>query len=100
MKRSFKQCVVISLIFTMLLAIGFEVALAQQYVTFKGKVVSVYKKQISVKDDKGTTMNFVFGRRTSFNPGRLPNVGERIEVDYYLKRGSNVAYQVRIKAAQ
>ena len=100
MKSSFKQWVVVSLIFTMLLTIGFEVALAQQYVTFKGKVVSIYKKQLSVKDDKGITMNFVFGRRTAFNPSRLPAVGERIEVDYLLRRGSNVAYQVRIKAAK
>ena len=45
-------------------------------------------------------MNFVMGRKTQFDPGRLPNVGEKVEVDYYLKRSSNVAYQVRIKAAQ
>ncbi len=90
----------ISVILVMLLSIGLETAFAQKFVTFTGTVVSIQKKTFSVKDSKGTTMNFAFGRKTDFNPGRLPNVGERVEVDYYLRRGSNVAYQVRIKAAQ
>ena len=100
MKRSFKISLGIALIFVMLVSIGLELAYAQKYVKFSGTVVSVYKKSLSVKDSKGTTMNFVMGRKTQFDPGRRPTVGERVEVDHYIKRGRNVAYQVRIKAEQ
>jgi len=100
MKRSFKNWVVLGVILLMLLSIGIEVAFAQKYVEFNGRVVSIFKNTLAVKDDKGTTVNFVFGRRTVFDPGRKPNVGERVTVQYYMKRGSNVAYQVKIKAAQ
>jgi hypothetical protein len=100
MKRSFKISLALSVFLVMLVSIGLEVAYAQKYVKFSGAVVSVHKKSLSVKDSKGVTMNFVMGRKTQFDPGRLPNVGEKVEVDYYLKRSSNVAYQVRIKTAQ
>ncbi len=100
MKRSFKIGLALSVILVMLVSIGLEVAYAQKYVKFSGTVVSVHNKSLSVKDSKGVTMNFVMGRKTQFDPGRLPNVGEKVEVDYYLKRSSNVAFQVRIKAAQ
>ena len=100
MKRSFKISLALSVIFVMVVSVGLEVAYAQKYVKFTGIVVSVFKKSLSVKDINGTTMNFVMGRKTQFDPGRLPNVGEKVEVDYYLKRSSNVAYQVRIKTAQ
>ena len=100
MKRSFKIGLALSVILVMLVSIGLEVAYAQKYVKFSGTVVSVHNKSLSVKDSKGVTMNFVMGRKTQFDPGRLPNVGEKVEVDYYLKRSSNVAYQVRIKTAQ
>ena len=100
MKRSFKIGLGIALVFVMLVSIGLEVAYAQKYIKFSGTVVSVFKKSLSVKDSKGTTTNFVMGRKTQFDPGRLPNVGEKVDVDYYLKRSSNVAFQVRIKAAQ
>jgi len=100
MKRSFKISLALSVIFVMLLSVALEVAFAQKYVKFTGAVVSVFKKSLSVKDINGTTMNFVMGRKTQFDPGRLPNVGEKVEVDYYLKRSSNVAFQVRIKAAK
>ncbi len=100
MKRSLKYGLAFSVVFVMLLSIGLESAFAQKYVTFTGTVVSIHKKSLSVKDSKGTTVNFVMGRKTSFDPGRMPNVGEKVEVSYYLKRGNNVAYQVKIKAAQ
>ena len=100
MKRSFKISLALSLILVMLVSIGLEVAYAQKYVKFSGTVVSVHNKSLSVKDSKGVTMNFVMGRKTQFDPGRLPNVGEKVEVDYYLRRSSHVAFQVRIKAAQ
>ena len=100
MQRSFKISLGIALIFVMVVSVGLEVAYAQKYVKFAGTVVSVHNKSLSVKDSKGTTMNFVMGRKTQFDPGRLPNVGEKVDVDYYLKRSSNVAFQVRIKAAQ
>ena len=100
MKRSLRYGLAFSVVLVMLLSVGLEVAFAQKYVTFTGTVVSIYKKSLSVKDSKGTTVNFVMGRKTSFDPGRMPNVGEKVEVSYYLKRGNNVAYQVKIKAAQ
>ena len=100
MKKHFRKWVVLPLIFGMLLSIGLEVAFAQKYVEFTGRVVSIYKKSFAVKDDKGNTMNFIFGRKTIFDPRRLPNVGEKVTVQYFLKRGNNVAYHVRIKASQ
>ena len=100
MKRSLKYGLALAVILIMLLSVGLEIGFAQKYVTFTGTVVSVHKKSLSVKDSKGTTMNFVMGRKTSFDPGRLPNVGERVDVNYYLKRGNNVAYQVKIKVVQ
>ena len=100
MKQSLRYGLAISVIFAMLLSIGLDIAHAQKYVTFKGTVVSIDKKLLAVKDGEGTTMNFAMGRKTQFDPGRRPNVGERVEVDYLLRRGRNAAYQVRIKADQ
>ena len=100
MRKSVKYGLILVVAFTMVLSIAKEIVHAQKYVTFVGSVVSIHKKSLAVKDNKGITMNFLMGRKTTFDPGRLPNVGERVEVDYYLKRGQNVAYQVKIKAAQ
>ncbi|MCX8117100.1 MAG: hypothetical protein N3G78_04095 [Desulfobacterota bacterium] len=41
-------------------------------------------------------MSFAVGRRTVYVPSRLPAVGERVRVTYFLKRGQNVASQVEI----
>ncbi|HSB06772.1 MAG TPA: hypothetical protein VLK23_16455 [Thermodesulfobacteriota bacterium] len=100
MKQSLKYGVAFAVLVVMLFSIGVELAFAQKYVTFTGTVVSIHKKSLSVKDSKGTTMNFVMGSKTSFDPGRMPDVGERVDVNYYLKRGNSVAHQVKIKLVQ
>jgi len=99
MKGSLKLGLAFSVVLVMLLLIGLEIASAQKYSQFKGKVVSIDKKLLAVSDGKNT-MNFVMGRKTQFSPNRRPNVGERVEIDYFMKRGSSVAYQVKIKAEQ
>ena len=100
MKRFLKYGLVFSVVLLMLLSIGLDSVFAQKSATFVGTVVSLHKKSITVKDSDGTTTNFLMGKKTSFDPDRLPNVGERIEVNYSLKRGNNIAYHVKIKAVQ
>jgi hypothetical protein len=100
MKRSLRFGLAFSVVLVVLLSIGLEIASAQKYSEFKGTVVSIDKKLLAVEDSKGTTMNFVFGRKTQFSPNRRPAVGERVEIDYLMKKGASVAYQVKIKAEQ
>ncbi len=99
MKRSLMFGLAVSVILVIVLSIGLGVSFAQKYSEFRGKVVSIDKKLLSVTDGKNT-MNFVMGRKTQFSPNRRPSVGERVEVDYFMKKGSSVAYQVKIKAEQ
>jgi hypothetical protein len=73
-----------------------ENASAQKYLTYVGKVVSVYRGTLSVKGDKGEVMYFAVGRKTVYIPHRLPAVDERVKVSYYFQRGHHVAYQVEI----
>ncbi len=97
MRRFLKVEIILSvLIVAFLVMIAAENSRAQQYFNFSGKVVSLYRGSLSVQGDKGETMNFAVGRRTIYVPARLPGVGERIKVSYYLQRGHNVAYQVEI----
>ena len=96
MRRFFKSCMILSMVFVMLLIVGLEVASAQKYFDFSGRVVTIYGGTLSVKNDKGETMTFAVGRRTTYDPPRLPAVGERVEVKYFLRRGHNVGYQVKI----
>ena len=79
-----------------LIGIGLKEASAQQYFNFSGKVVSLPRGSLSVQGDKGETMNFAVGRRTIYIPSRLPGVGERVKVTYFLRKGHNVASQVEI----
>jgi len=81
---------------TLLMMVAAENSEAQQYFFFQGKVESLYREQLTVKGDKGETMYFAVGRRTVYIPSRLPGVGERVKVTYYLRRGHNVASQVEI----
>ena len=99
MKRSLRFGLAVSVILGLVLFIGLQIASAQKYSEFKGKVVSIDKKLLSVSDGK-VTMNFVMGRKTQFSPNRRPVVGERVEVNHYMRKGANVAYQVKIKAEQ
>jgi hypothetical protein len=97
MRRFLKFEIILSiLIVTFLVMIGVKNSEAQQYFNFSGKVVSLYKGSLSVLSDKGETMNFAVGRRTIYIPSRLPGVGERVKVTYFLRRGHNVASQVEI----
>jgi hypothetical protein len=96
MGRFFRSGMILSMVFVMLFIVGLGVASDQKYFDFAGKVVTIYRGTLSVKNDKGETMTFAVGRRTTYDPPRLPAVGERVEVKYFLRRGANVGYQVKI----
>jgi hypothetical protein len=36
------------------------------------------------------------GRRTVYVPTRIPAIGEQVQVEYYYRRGKNVAVQVKV----
>ncbi|MBM4323393.1 MAG: hypothetical protein FJ115_07535 [Deltaproteobacteria bacterium] len=84
------------LVVALLMMVAAENSEAQQYFFFQGKVESLYREQLTVKGDKGESMYFTVGRRTIYIPSRLPGVGERVKVTYFLRRGHNVASQVEI----
>jgi hypothetical protein len=100
MKKFSKSWVVLIVTIGILVAVGLREASAQQYFFFQGKVENLYKDQLTVKGNKGETMYFAIGRRTVYIPSRLPGVGERVKVTYYLRRGYNVADQVEILSAK
>jgi hypothetical protein len=91
-----KNLIILFAVLEILAIIGLENASAQQYFNFVGKVTGLYRDQLTVKGNKGEIMYFAVGRRTVYIPSRLPAVGERVRVSYYLRRGYNVAYQVEI----
>ncbi|MCJ7494102.1 MAG: hypothetical protein MUP68_07665 [Deltaproteobacteria bacterium] len=96
MKTFPKRWLIMMVAAGILITIGLKEASAQQYFFFQGKVESLYREQLTVKGDKGETMYFAIGRRTVYIPSRLPGVGERVKVTYFLRRGHNVASQVEI----
>jgi hypothetical protein len=102
MKRFVRPWMVLCTIFGILLMIGPEITSAEEYFMIQGKVVGIYKDQLTVKGDNGETMYFAIGRKTVFVPTRQPGVDERVKVTYYLQRGGlfrgegNVATQVEI----
>ena len=96
MKRWFVGWMILFMIFSMVFMVGLEWASAQQYLQFVGRVVSIHRGTLSVKGSKGEVMYFAVGRRTIYVPPRLPGVNERVKVDYFLRRGHNVAYQVEV----
>ena len=100
MKKNSKNWLVLMVAVGIFVAVGLREASAQQYFFFEGKVESLYKDQLTVKGNKGQTMYFAIGRRTVYIPSRLPGVGERVKVTYYLRRGYNVASQVEIFSAK
>jgi len=77
-------------------AAGLEAASNQEYFTYVGKVITIYGSTLSVEAENGDIMYFVVGRRTVYVPTRVPAIGERVEVEYYFRRGQNVAVQVRV----
>jgi hypothetical protein len=97
MRRPFKKWMIfLTMFFLFLLILGLESALAQQYSTYVGKVVSLSRGNINVKGNKGEIVYFRVGRRTVYIPRRLPGIGEWVKVSYLFRRGYNVAYQVEI----
>ncbi len=100
MKKFQKNFIILFIIFGLLILSGLEEASAQQYFNFVGKVTGLYRDQLTVKGNKGEIMYFAVGRRTVYIPSRLPAVGEKVKVSYYLRRGYNVAYQVEILSAK
>jgi hypothetical protein len=100
MRNYSKILVVMMIAIGILVAVGLREASAQKYFFFQGKVESLYKDQLTVKGNKGETMYFAIGRNTAYIPSRLPGVGERVKVTYFLRRGHNVASQVEILSAK
>ena len=97
MKRLLRRPVILSVMFLGLaLMIGSEVESAQEQLTYVGRVITIYGSTLSVEADNGNVMYFVVGRRTVYIPTRVPAIGERVEVEYYFRRGQNVAVQVRV----
>ena len=96
MKKFSKRWVMLLVAVGILIAVGLSEASAQQYFFYQGKVENLYKDQLTVKGNKGETMYFAIGGNTVYVPSRLPGVGERVKVTYFLRRGHNVASQVEI----
>ncbi len=90
------EIILLLLVITILLVIGIENSIAQQYLNFSGKVINLQRGNTTVQGDKGEVMNFAVGRRTVYIPSRLPGIGERVKVTYNFQRGQNVGYQVEI----
>lgn len=100
MKKNYVKWIILVVVVGILVAVGLREVSAQQYFFFQGKVENLYKDQLTVKGNKGEIMYFAIGRRTVYLPSRLPGVGERVKVAYYLRRGHNVASQVEILSAK
>ncbi len=100
MKKFSKRWVILVIAVGILIVFGLREASAQQYFFFQGKVENLYKDQLTVKGNKGETMYFAVGRNTVYVPSRLPGVGERVKVTYFLRRGHNATSQVEILSAK
>ena len=97
MKRRLRRGVMLLIVFLGFeLMIGPEVESAQEQLTYVGRVITIYGNTLSVEADNGNIMYFVVGRRTVYVPTRVPAIGERVEVEYYFRRGQNVAIQVKV----
>ncbi len=99
MKRFMQRKMISFVVLGILLTLGLSRASAQQFFNFTGKVVAIHRGTLSVQGDKGETMIFAVGRRTVYVPSRLPAVGERVKVTYFLRRGQNIGSQVEILPA-
>ena len=97
MKKMLKKlAIVFPMVLMVAVAAGLEAAWDQEHFTYVGKVITIYGSTLSVEADNGDIMYFVVGRRTVYIPTRVPAIGERVEVEYYFRRGQNVAVQVRV----
>ena len=95
MKRYFKYGMIF-LVMIFAMSLTEEISPAQKYLTYVGKVVSIYRGTLSVKGNKGEVTYFAIGRKTTYIPRRLPTVNEQVKVSYYFQKGYNVAYQVEM----
>ena len=97
MKRLLKGWLILFLmVIGLALMIGLEVESAQEHFTYVGRVITLYGSTLSVEADNGNIMYFVVGRRTVYVPARIPAIGEQVQVEYYFRRGQNVAVQVKV----
>ena len=104
MRKFIKHGIMLFTILAFLFVVELEITLAQQSFTYEGSVAGIStgafaRGIITVKGNKGEVMNFAVGRKTVYVPSRLPGIGERVKVSYYLQRGQNAAYQVEILPA-
>jgi hypothetical protein len=97
MKRLLKSWLILFLmVIGLTLTIGLENGSAQEHFTYVGRVITLYGSTLSVEADNGNIMYFVVGRRTVYVPTRIPAIGEQVQVEYYYRRGQNVAVQVKV----
>jgi hypothetical protein len=91
-----RRVILFVMFFGLALMIGLEVESAQEHFTYVGRVITLYGSTLSVEADNGNIMYFVVGRRTVYVPTRIPAIGEQVQVEYYFRRGQNVAVQVKV----
>ena len=97
MKKILRELAILfAVVSTVVVVAELEAASGQEYLTYVGKVITIYGSTLSVEADNGNVMYFVVGRRTVYVPTRVPAIGERVEVEYYFRRGQNVAVQVKV----
>jgi hypothetical protein len=97
MKRLLRNLAILSaMVFGLALMVGLEDVSAQEHFTYVGRVITLYGSTLSVEADNGNIMYFVVGRRTVYVPTRIPAIGEQVQVEYYYRRGKNVAIQVKV----
>ena len=97
MKRFIRNGVILFVMcFAVLVIVHFETTLAQQFITYTGKVVSISGDFLSVQGSKGDVMYFAIGKKTNYVSAHIPAVGEWVRINYYMKGSNNVAHQVEI----
>jgi len=97
MKKILRELAVLfAMLSAIALAAELEAGSGQEYLTYVGKVITIYGSTLSVEADNGNIMYFVVGRRTVYIPTRVPAIGERVEVECYFRRGQNVALQIKV----
>jgi hypothetical protein len=97
MKKLLRSLAILSaMVIGLTLTIGLEDVSAQEHFTYVGRVITLYGSTLSVEADNGNIMYFVVGRRTVYVPTRIPAIGEQVQVEYYYRRGKNVAVQVKV----
>ena len=72
----------------------------EHFLTVTGTVVAIQggaRKWLEVKNEKDDTpINFRIGRNTTYVPQRVPAIGEKVRVMYYIEKGVPIATKVLI----